>query len=102
MGRQRLIEPERKKKKEPDPFIPYDPRCEQCYYWRYLGGIHDTAIMCCHFALIEGKLRDKISRTECGSFKEKKGNIRRGIRFEPVPMSQWGCSGLGHIRKGER
>ena len=83
-------------------FVPADNRCKKCYYWRYLGGIQEEATFCCHYALVQGKLRERISETECGSFKEKKGNRKRGIRFEPVPMSQWGCSGLGYVRKGER
>lgn len=83
-------------------FVPADKRCKKCFYWRYLGGVRDEVTYCCHYALVRGKLRKRISETECGSFEEKKGNRKRGIRFEPVPMSQWGCSGLGTIRKGER
>lgn len=90
------------KKRKAEKFVPADKRCGQCFYWRYLGGIQDKAMYCCHYALVNGKLRERISETECGSFDAKKGNKKRGIRFEPVPMSQWGCSGYGTIRKGER
>lgn len=102
MGRRRLNDFERKKKCAPKDFVPADPRCGQCHYWRYLGGIQDEPIMCCHFALIEGKLREQISKTECGSFTEKKLGRKIGFRHEPVPMSQCGCSGLGIVRKSER
>lgn len=102
MGRKRLTDPERKKKKEPAPFVPADKRCEQCYYWRYLGGINDQQISCCHFALIEGKLRERVSETECGSFMDGTGVPRRRVGIADVPMTQWGVGGLGIIRRGER
>lgn len=101
MGRKRLTDPDRKKK-EPDPFVPYDPRCEQCYYWRYLGGINDQPIMCCHYALYEGKIRDQISRTECGSFLDKQSAPNRKPSLQDIPMTQWGTGGLATIRNGER
>jgi hypothetical protein len=105
MGRVRKTDYEKKKfqeKKKEKPFVLPDPRCKQCDYWRYFGGIGYESIYCCHFALTEGKLRDRISETECGSFVDKDTVPKRKATYQTVPMSQWGCSGLGTIRKGER
>lgn len=101
MGRRRLNDYEKKQKaQKKTEFVPADPRCEQCYYWRYLGGVDDESINCCHFALFEGKLRERVSETECGSFKDKKTATRK--RSMPIPMNQWGCGGLGISKRIER
>lgn len=105
MGRVRKTDYEKKRyqqKKAETAFVLPDPRCEQCDYWRYLGGIGDEAIRCCHFALAEGKLRDRISETECGSFVDKETAPKRKTNYQNVPMSQWGCGGLGIAKRTER
>ena len=80
------------KKKTPKKFLPPDPRCEQCYYWRMMSS-YGNFRKACHYALIEGKLREKISKTECGSFLDKADAPDRKLEFDSVPMSQWGCGG---------
>ena len=102
MGRKRLNSYQRKKKQEESTFVPADPRCQECFYWGYFGGIQDEAIYCCHYALCEGKLRERISETECGSFVDGKTAQKRKYKLQSVPMTQWGCGGLGFVRKGER
>lgn len=102
MGRQRLTEPESKKKKEPAPFVLADPRCEQCYYWRSMSGYWNTGMFCCHHMLDTGKRRVQITPTECGSFVERESMPKRKPEYQDVPMIQWGCGGLASLRKGER
>ena len=101
MGRRRLTDYQRKKKKKPG-FVPPDPRCYECDYWRYLGGVDDESIYCCHYALYKGKLRDRISETECGSFEPEGTNKYFKIGLDDVPMTQWGVGGLTTQRRGER
>lgn len=102
MGRVRMTEYPMKRKKKKEVFVPADPRCAECHYWRYFGGVTDESTYCCHYVLMEGKMRCRISETECGSF-AKKGSIpERRMQISDVPMTQWGCGGLGYVRKGER
>lgn len=77
-------------KKKPEPFVAPDSRCEQCYYWRFAAESTNW-FCCCHYALDTGKLRTKISKTECGSFASKDSKPKRKSSFTDVPVSQWGC-----------
>ena len=81
-------------KKKIEDFVLPDPRCEKCYYWRKITGL-DQEMSCCHCALDTGKLRIKLSKTECGSFIDKATAPERKFAFGDVPMTQWGCGGLG-------
>lgn len=89
--RQTLI-PKRKRNKpvENKQFVPPDPRCEECYYWRYIAESAPWK-KCCHYILDEAKQRNRISETECGSFLDKTTRPARKGSFQEVPVSQWGC-----------
>lgn len=102
MGRRRLTDYEKRKKAEgKDNFTPADPRCQTCAYWKYLGGVDDEPIYCCHFALLEGKLRSRITPTECGSYRDKKSFKAPKASVDSIPMTQWGCGGLpAYPRRG--
>lgn len=93
---------DREKSGEEKGFVPADPRCAECYYWRYLGGLNDESCYCCHFLLYEGKMRERISETKCGSYKNRATHKKQDSKTQSVPMNQWGCGGLGYIRRGER
>lgn len=86
-------------KKHTEKFVPPDKRCEKCFYWRDITGFNQSTF-CCHYALDTGKLRDKISRTECGSFLDKKNAPKRKPTIGEVPMTQWGCGGVMYRSNG--
>ena len=92
----------KKKKKKSAPvrteFTLPDPRCEHCHYWQSLSS-HGNFRKACHFALHNGKLREKISKTECGSFLDESNAPKYKPDFDCVPMIQWGCGGLNIYRK---
>jgi hypothetical protein len=88
-------------KNDENKFVPADPRCKQCYYWRKLSSCVMTFSRGCHYCLETGKLRTKISKTECGSFVGKDSAPKRERSFEDVPMIQWGCGGLNIRKKWE-
>ena len=83
-------------KKAVEKFVPPDKRCSKCFYWREVTGFNQKTF-CCHYALDNGKLRDKISKTECGSFLDSETTDKRRPMFGEVPMSQWGCGGVGVV-----
>ena len=83
-------------KKATSKFVPPDKRCSKCFYCREITGL-DQQTSCCHYALDKGKLREKISKTECGSFLDRESVPKKKISFGDVPMSQWGCGGLGVV-----
>lgn len=98
MGRRRQIDqdPVRPVRKE---FVPADPRCEECYYWRSLAGWNNLGMKCCHFCLDNGALRVKISETECGSFVERDTMPKRNPSYDDIPMTQWGCGGMNIFKR---
>lgn len=77
------------KSTEKKPFVPADPRCGECYYWRVLSG-YSEGRRGCHFALDNGKLRHRISEVECGSFLPEKDGPKLRNTFDDVPITQWG------------
>lgn len=84
-----------KKKTAPKPkeFVPPDPRCEECFYWRFESATTNTS-KCCHHLLRTGKRRNAISETECGSFLRKEEGPKEKFMFTDVPVTQWGCFGV--------
>jgi hypothetical protein len=80
---------QRREKKKKEPFVPADPRCKDCYYWRSAAETTNY-FRCCHYALDNGKLRTKISKTECGSFEDRESKPKRKNPFPEVPVSQMG------------
>lgn len=87
-----------KPKSKQEKFVPPDPRCERCYYWKDVTGLNQ-ATFCCHYALENGRLRIKISKTKCGSFLGEENAPKRKLGFEDVPMTQWGCGGTNTAGK---
>jgi hypothetical protein len=64
-------------------------KCKDCYYWRSAAETTNY-FRCCHYALDNGKLRTKISKTECGSFEDRESKPKRKNPFPEVPVSQMG------------
>lgn len=89
--RQTLI-PKRKRNKpsEKKQFVPPDPRCEDCFYWRPIAEASNY-MRCCHYLLRTGERRNAISETKCGSFQDRETAPKERFMFTDVPVTQWGC-----------
>lgn len=80
----------RKFSPEPEKFVPPDPRCEECFYWRPIAEASNY-MKCCHHLLRTGKRRIVLSKTECGSFIARENGPKERFMFTDVPVTQWGC-----------
>lgn len=88
------IRPAKKKRgPKPKPFVPPDPRCEECFYWQFESATTNTS-KCCHHLLRTGERRKAISETECGSFLRKEDGPKARFACKEVPITQWGCPEL--------
>lgn len=86
--------PKEPEKPQPKKFVPADKRCSQCVYYTTLAPSAGAGQRACHYMLWEGKRRERISETECGSFQDKRFAKPVKRSFEDVPMQQWGTGGV--------
>lgn len=85
-----MFRPQKKPVPTPEKFVPPDPRCEECFYWRPIAEASNY-MKCCHHLLRTGKRRVQISKTECGSFLDRESVPKERFMFTDVPVTQWGC-----------